>query len=229
MGQYRYESWELLLAVLSKISQIHPTVLVHSVLPFFLVLLSYLSYFRLLGHFVDRKYLPIGMIFLSMFHIFGAYSEQSQGVFLLTRIWQGKSLLLHLLLPYFISLLLDSMKSNHWSLLIRLVAVCLAGIALNPIAVYILAIPLVSFVFMNFILHQPFRKKNLLPLLSLLVLIGYGIAIKIGIQDSEVYAQGVSGQVFDPIHKWIEFMGTAPLLFLGYIGIMVYTVNEERQ
>ncbi len=154
MSQYRFESWELVIATLSKVNGLRAAELAHTVLPFMLILLSYISYATLAKRFCPRRYLPLFLIVLSLFHLFGGYSQYSQGSFLLTRIWQGKAILLHILIPYLISSILTSVKKPSKSSFFELSVISFAGIALNPIAVYMIPIPLVGLIGLDFVQNQ---------------------------------------------------------------------------
>lgn len=90
--------WE---AFIGTMSGMHVTVIAHSVMPFILIPLTYLTYFKigqkLFGEKKDR--LPVFMVLMGLFQLFGNVSIYTNETFLLTRTWQGKSLAGNLILP----------------------------------------------------------------------------------------------------------------------------------
>lgn len=90
--------WE---AFIGKMSGIHATVIAHSVIPLVFLPLTYLLYYqigkRVLG---DKKdMLPVFMILLALWQMFGNVSIYTNETFFLTRTWQGKSLTGNFILP----------------------------------------------------------------------------------------------------------------------------------
>lgn len=89
-------------------SDIHATIVSHSIMPFVLIPLSYLVYYEI-GRMlfqgeedsVQRKKenLPIFMILMGMFQIFGNVSIYTNETFFLTRTWQGKAVAGSLVIP----------------------------------------------------------------------------------------------------------------------------------
>jgi hypothetical protein len=220
MSQYRFESWELLMATLSKVSGLGVAELAHTVLPFTLILLSYISYASLAKQFLPSRFLPLFLIVLSLFHMFGGYSQYSQGSFLLTRIWQGKAILLHIIIPFLLSTILTSVKKPSISSYIGLIMISFASIALNPIAVYMIPIPLVGLVGLTFVQNQ-FRNRRILLLIGgLAPLVLYAIAIRVGIGNSQVFNNPDDLLQFDLQQIAIRFMGQGVLWFTAYMVIL---------
>lgn len=97
-------------AFVSAKSDIHATIMSHSVLPFVLISLSYLVYYEigksLFGSRAEgadsllyRENLPIFMILMGLFQIFGNVSIYTNETFFLTRTWQGKAVAGSLVIP----------------------------------------------------------------------------------------------------------------------------------
>lgn len=83
-------------------SRIHATIVSHTVMPFLLIPLSYLVYYEIGRQLFwadsfhgkkekDRENLPIFMIVMALFQIFGNVSIYTSETFFLTRTWQGKA------------------------------------------------------------------------------------------------------------------------------------------
>lgn len=115
--------WE---AFVGRMSGIHLTVIAHSAVPLSLLPLTYLLYWqigrKLLRH--KRDMLPMFMIVLALFQMFGNVSIYTNETFLLTRTWQGKSLAGNFILPAVFWLFLSlfegdegEKRTGYWFLL----------------------------------------------------------------------------------------------------------------
>ena len=91
-------------------SDIHATIVSHLIMPFVLIPLSYLVYYEigkvLFGRRAEgtdsllyRENLPIFMIVVGLFQIFGNVSIYTNETFFLTRTWQGKAMVGSLVIP----------------------------------------------------------------------------------------------------------------------------------
>ncbi len=89
-------------------SGIHATIVSHLLLPFVLIPLTYLVYYEIgrqlfgrmeTGGVFCRENLPIFMILMAMFQMFGNVSIYTNETFFLTRTWQGKSVAGSLVIP----------------------------------------------------------------------------------------------------------------------------------
>lgn len=102
------------LAYLARMSGIHSTVLCHTYSGFVLIPLTYLIYLEIGRNVLkkERKKLPIFMIFIAIMQVFGNVSIYTNSTFLLTRTWQGKSILANVCLPAVFWLLLTIFDSD---------------------------------------------------------------------------------------------------------------------
>lgn len=91
-------------------SRIHATIVSHTIMPFLLIPLSYLVYYEIGRQLFtadsfhgkkekDRENLPIFMIVMALFQIFGNVSIYTSETFFLTRTWQGKAVAGSLVIP----------------------------------------------------------------------------------------------------------------------------------
>lgn len=221
ISQYRYESWELLWAILAKSFSITTAALAHTVLPPFLIVISYLSYAYLLSSLIPKKYVPFALFILSLFHLLGNYSSFSQGSYLLTRIWQGKSALLHIILPYLTAKVFSFFNSIYnkkyiWQILITL----LAGISFTPVAIFLPTILIANLSLIRIIQD----RKNFLIIsqigFSILPLVFYGILIKIGVTGSIPYDN--TELSFVPNLQYLMFLGKGTFLYIFFIPISIF-------
>lgn len=90
--------WE---AFIARMSGIHATIVCHSVLPLVLIPLTYVLYCQI-GRILFRKkkeLLPMFMVILALWQMFGNVSIYTTETFFLTRTWQGKSFAANFVLP----------------------------------------------------------------------------------------------------------------------------------
>lgn len=95
------------IAYVAKLSNIHPTILTHSILQFVFIPVIYYIYYEV-GKVLfqkEKNKLPIFMIIVAVLQIFGNVSIYTNSTFFLTRTWQGKALLANLILPLIFLLL----------------------------------------------------------------------------------------------------------------------------
>ena len=113
-------------AFLAKTAGIHATVLAHSVMPLFLIPLSYLALYLPARELFreNEERIPVFLIIACMVRIFGNVSIYTTETFLLTRTWQGKSILANvvfaLLLWVFLKLFESPLTKTYWVLLLLL-------------------------------------------------------------------------------------------------------------
>ena len=89
----------LWISLLAEKSRLHPTIIAHSLLPLFLLPLTYLLYFQIGKNLLKEKLLPVFMIFMAIIQMFGNVSIFTSETFLMTRTWQGKSLAANFFIP----------------------------------------------------------------------------------------------------------------------------------
>lgn len=132
--------WE---AMIGKLCGIHATILSHSILPLILIPLTYMVYEKI-GRSIFRKKerLPMFMVLMALWQMFGNVSIYTTETFFLTRTWQGKSFAGNFVLPAVLWIFLELFKpvqrgekrkqTGYWILLALL---NLAGGASSSLAV----------------------------------------------------------------------------------------------
>ena len=103
--------WE---AFIGRMSGIHATIIAHSVAPLVLLPLTYLVYFRIGKKLFPGRHglLPVFMIIMALFQMFGNVSIYTNETFLLTRTWQGKSVAGNFMIPAVFWLFLCLFEKN---------------------------------------------------------------------------------------------------------------------
>lgn len=136
---YMFEGWELMQSALSTVTGLTTLEFAHGLLMILVIALSLLAHSKIFRTYLnDRNQIYIAMLFLSIILVFGGYSIYSQGTFLLTRPWVGKSIIAMVIVPLLFYLLLKIYKSskNHTAYL-AIGITNVAAVALNPTAIYL--------------------------------------------------------------------------------------------
>ena len=111
--------WE---AFVGTMCGIHATVMAHSVVPLFLIPLTYLIYYEIgCELFCSKKrLLPMFMVLMALWQMFGNVSIYTTETFFLTRTWQGKSFAGNFIIPavfwIFLCLFRESDRGNQQKL-----------------------------------------------------------------------------------------------------------------
>lgn len=90
--------WE---AYVGSMSNVHATIVCHSIVPLVLIPLTYLLYFQI-GKILLKKrrdMLPMFMVVIALWQMFGNVSIYTTETFFLTRTWQGKSFAGNFIIP----------------------------------------------------------------------------------------------------------------------------------
>jgi hypothetical protein len=110
-------------ACIATLSDTHPTIMAHTIFPVIFVLIAYNVYYLIATTLFkdDLKKQFTFLIILSVLYIFGNYTRYSIFVRLLTRIWQGKSILATITIPFIFYLFLEHLGKEkdifYWFIL----------------------------------------------------------------------------------------------------------------
>lgn len=102
------------IAYVSRATGIHSTIVAHHLSGILLIPVTYMIFMEIGKNILrrERNKLPVFMIFVAIMHIFGNVSIYTNATFLITRTWQGKSLLANLCIPGVLWLLLSIFDSE---------------------------------------------------------------------------------------------------------------------
>lgn len=149
-SRYVLSPFPIFVAFLSQVSGIHAAIIDHTILPVFLIPLSYYVYWLIGKRLFAKKIKAISVFLLivALFQMFSFCSIYTSGTFLLVRIWQGKAILANILLPAVLYLGLTAFRNSfgkkQWIILCcTLIASCMVssmGIMLAAIMTGIIGI-----------------------------------------------------------------------------------------
>lgn len=131
--------WE---AYVGSMSGVHATIVAHTVVPMILIPLTYILYYQI-GSILLRKredLLPVFMVVMALWQMFGNISIYTVETFFLTRTWQGKSFAGNFVIPaviwIFLSLFVsENEKGSRSGLWILLACLNFAGGASSSLAI----------------------------------------------------------------------------------------------
>lgn len=103
--------WE---AYIARMIKTHSTIVAHSVIGLVIIPVIYIIYYECGAVLFrkDKQKLPIFMIFICIMHIFGNVSIYTNATFLLTRTWQGKSMLANMVIAFIVWLFLAIFETD---------------------------------------------------------------------------------------------------------------------
>ena len=134
---HRVMCLELWGAVACHLTGADPQTMFHTLLPGFLVLAAYAAYSGLLALLLPRRWVPLALLGLSGYFVWGICGTFSSNNHFLIRVWQGKALLLHLALPLITVLLLQFAQRPSLRLWLSLCASICCGLGFSSTALFL--------------------------------------------------------------------------------------------
>lgn len=143
LREYALSPYPILWGCLGKLFQIHPTYLMHTLLPIIFIPMVYMVLY-LIGREVfpqDRKRQLLFLLFAALLNLFGGFSTRSPSSFLLFRIWQGKAMLCNIMVPMYYYLFLEKETKadgryryvKWWILALAACLVCFSSVMILPV------------------------------------------------------------------------------------------------
>ncbi len=221
---YLLNSWEIFLGFIARLFNIHVSTLAHTIFPMILIAISYMAYYILLRR-ISKKNANFMLLILAFIFLFSGVSERFRGYTLLIRIWQGKTILTNIFIPYILyhicNLKLDGRK------IVLMMITNIATIAFNPIAIWLF--PLLYFFFTIVMLCKK-QIKNVLKMLLVILpnLIILPIYLKIAVLGAtEGSVQSVDYIGYIDCLK--DFIRGGKLFVVLYIFSIIYIIWKGNQ
>lgn len=158
------QGWETLFGVCGEIFSVHPTILMHLIIPPIFIIFHYLAVY-LIGTqlFSDNKKIQLFVLFMIIYNFFGFFLPYSQSSFLFFRLWQGKAVLANIMIPAMFYLYLkiwrDAPNIFREKDLLLFFLFSYGGRCLSIIEVYFILFSIFAFVIIFSI-----RAKNIVPI-----------------------------------------------------------------
>ena len=145
---------ELQIAIYSKIANVNPAVMCHSVLPMIMIFIAYIAFYQFAKSFMDEKNAKIFLIILSVIFLFTGFSTKFRTGCLLIKPWQGKAILLNIGIPIILACLIRMDKNIKKEDVIILAISNLFSMSLSSTAIF-----LVPFMYLAFGILKLIRWK----------------------------------------------------------------------
>lgn len=234
LPMYDYQIWESYLAVFCKLFGIKPTIMCHFIMVFVLLLISVSSY-SYLGEVLfkeDSKKKNIFATILLLFYSMGGYAVYSKGSFLLSRIWQGKAVYLHIVLPFAIATMLryvDDCKEQKCKWFLPMIAM-FAGVGLNPTSMYVLGFQILFMMMAVAITNK--NVKDALCIIPSIGVVGFYSAllyISASKNTGQIEAASSVGKGF-VIDVFKTFFGNGLMYFVLYLlcVVLIFKFGEIK-
>ena len=146
-------------------ANLHATVVSHIVMPLILIPLSYFVYYEIAKVLFksNKENVPVFMLIITLFQLFGNVSIYTNETFFLTRTWQGKSVTASVVIPMVFLLLLwlftgeKNKKGQNTGLWIMLVCLNMTAGVCSSLAVILVAILLAAAAFCLMVTERDLR------------------------------------------------------------------------
>lgn len=233
-------SIELLYAFFAKLFVIEPAVFVHTVMPVVLVPLSYTAFYCMVRKTPSLKRRVLFLGFVSLLNVFGNFSAYSSSSFLFLRIWQGKAIMVNILIPFLYSVFfsyhpkIPEMKEkviNHSNadfnkIFILFALTLLAGICAASVALFLMPIAIISLLVPYIIMTKEYKFLKYL-FLSLIVIVPYVAISVITIQGQPIQATEQANTNFSLISIFQCYFGSGCYAAIYLIGMIYAYIKGE--
>lgn len=162
---YLLNSWEILNGFIAKVFDVSTPILLHTFYPMLIITIAYISYLLLIKRITDNKNPYIMAIIFAILILFDGASARFRGSTLLGRCYQGKAIVLNVIITFIYYKLLNYKELKKEDIII-LAITNLAAIALNPISIWL--IPIIYFLFAIYMLVKK-DIKSILKLVAILI------------------------------------------------------------
>lgn len=155
-GKRALNSYLAFIAYVSKVTDIHVTTVAHTVFPVILLIVAYIVYHMIARYlFEERENQLIFLMLVAVANIFGLYSFYSMTFRLLGPIWQGKAVLMIIVIPFLFAYLpsILSRPYNRKDSLI-LMMVSMAGCSLSMMAAGMIPIVICCYCAIFFLMNR---------------------------------------------------------------------------
>lgn len=227
-SKYKFNTWEIYGGFIARVFDINVSTLFHTVYPLIYIMLAYTSYYLVLKKLLKKENLGLALFILSILFLFTGVSTKFKAVFLLGRIYQGKAILVNIIMPLVIAKFLDYKnftKEDYVFLTITYVA----ALAFTPMTISLLS--LLYGLFLVIILlrkdYKEFKKTIWLMLPIIIISVMYIVFACIGNQNLE---KVTNPNQFNQIEDVRSFLGEGKsIVILYFISIFILFMKGNTE
>ena len=223
LSRYMVSGYELFLSVISKIFDIESTILAHTVIPFIMIIFSYIAYYIFARKFFNNEKSQIFLLLLSILFLFSGFTTRFRGIILLSRMWQGKEIFLNIVLTLIISNLIGLNKNNIRKSITTLVILNFSAVFFTNTAIF-----LVPFAYLGFGIIT-ILKKQMRNFLGLLL---SGIPIAIYATLYLTIVQNIRGSTYYDVNifeVFKDYIGTGYFIVLYIISLIIVALKGNKK
>ena len=225
LSRYMVSGHELALSVVSKVFAIPSTTLCHTVIPFIMIIFSYMAYYVLARKFFNNEKSQIFILLLSIMFLFSGFTTRFRGIILLSRMWQGKEIFLNIVLTLILSNLITLNKYNEKRNLISLVVLNFSAVFFTNTATF-----LVFFVYFGFGIVELIKRNWKMFIKLILVLIPIAIyAILYLLVSENILGSASRYQELNVINIIKNYFGTGYYWILYIISIFIIAIKGNKR
>lgn len=223
-SQYELVGYEVLLSILCKSFHINPAFFCHSILPVFLLIVYYILMYEICKKIDDVNQDKLFVI-LTCINLFSGYSAQSRGAFLLFRLWQGKAVLVNIVLPMLFLVFYEIFKQGNVNRLniIMLIAVLYCGFFSNAVGIYLVPIMYAMYTITFFLYTLDFRMscKLVIPIIFALPF----VVLKYIILKQDVVVDYITNTSDTPSYiDILKNLNGSGYMLLGWLGALIVII-----
>ena len=161
---YILNSWETFNGFVARSFNIEVSSLTHTLYIIVLIIISYIAYYLFFEK-LDKKNSVLMLFVLSIIFLFSGASTRFRGYTLLMRIWQGKTILVAIFIPYIMKEMIG-IKELDFKKIFLLIITNIASMAFNPIAIWFF--PFLYFFFAIMMLLKK-QIKNMFKMILVII------------------------------------------------------------
>jgi hypothetical protein len=207
---YRLMGWELWGGTLARLTGVGPLVLFHSVLPPLLVLACYGAYRAVFTEILPRRWVPLALIGLCGFHLWGISNAGNASNHFLVRLWQGKAVLLHLGIPLTILAVMRFARQPCWRWWLTLCICLVVSIGLSSSAIFLSTCLLACLVPLLIPIAPKERRIAFVlgSMLALTPIVPVGLLIQVAVRGDPAYHPEAPPALPAWYREWDRYAGS---------------------
>ncbi|MCI8362377.1 MAG: hypothetical protein HFJ41_04505 [Clostridia bacterium] len=227
--KYLLNTWEMYGGFTARMFNMNTPTLFHTAYQIIYIIISYIAYYLVLKKVLNNKNTSIALFILTIIFLFSGVSVRFKGMFLLGRIYQGKSILLNIIIPFVMYEFLNYPKIQKENYIV-LIFTYISAISFNPITIWLLSLVYGIFL-LTMLIKRNFKVfgKSLITLLPIIFISAIYILIILtkGTNIKEI----TSTELFSWTETFKLFMNEGKIIFLMYIisFIIVLIKGNEKQ
>lgn len=226
-NKYLLNTWEIYGGFTARIFNLSTPTLFHAGYQIIYIIIAYISYYLVLKKVLKKENIGLAVLILSILFLFSGVSARFKGMFLLGRIYQGKAIILNIIIPFILYKFSDY-KNFRTEDYVILSLTYLASIACNPITVWLISI-IYGLNIIIILLNKDFKtfKKSMILLIPIFVVCMLFLTI---VMTKQTGLQNLTkSEEFNQLEDLKGFIGYGKSLIILYIiSILIIFIKGNK-